>query len=105
MVLTPESPAFEGTYGQVFGYRTQKGLIQLRFRDLKDVMVQISPQSKVMIYFSQPSKIKEIEDKIRRLIEGLCGRRIAFIWVNMDPIQKQTYEDHLLGAQLGPSYG
>jgi hypothetical protein len=104
-VLRPETKAFEETYDQVFGYKTQKGLIQLRFRDLADVMVQISPRGMVMIYYKNPSKIEEIEGEVRKFIERLCGKRIIFAWVNSDRAQKQYYQDVYTNLMVDRSRG
>jgi hypothetical protein len=91
-VLSPES-TYVQAYRGVYGYKTQKGLIQLYFRDVKHVMVQISPGGKVTIYFGRPQQIERLEERVRRLIQSLCGRRIIFSWVKSDPIQEQHYRD------------
>ena len=91
-VLSPESVLLEA-YREVSGYKTQKGLIQLYLRKVKDVMVQISPGGKVTIYYSRPQQIEQLEERVRELIQRLCGRRIIFSWVKSDPIQEQHYRD------------
>jgi hypothetical protein len=104
-VLRPETKVFEETFGQVFGFRTQKGLIQIRLRDLADVMVQISPRGVVMIYYSKASEIREIEDKVKKFIERLCGRPVVFAWVKSDPMQQQHYEDLHSNLKVDQSRG
>lgn len=99
-VLSPESALLEEAYREVSGYKTQKGLIQLYLRKVKDVMVQISPGGKVTVYYSRPQQIEQLENRVRDLIQRLCGRRIIFSWVKSDPIQEQYYYDAILGPTV-----